>query len=269
MSKCNKSNPFPSLRSIPQLLQLAATLPSLLHEAEHSVSACRGISRPLSAASRLQELDRRFAEWFKSFGSSDQKHTEGFRTTFGVSNAMRLRDLPIQPLSPTFRRELYFKSHHSATVHAMYWQCLLLLRTSMQKLRVQLSQKLGVDMSTIFGERDLEAESCACASLICRSFPYLLDSASENVLQAASVRLPIYLVKEFFASGTGYEEELEWCVETEMRLTSHFESLHWDALLPWTFLAIMWQPFESDEGVIVALQEGEKHLEQDGIDQRA
>lgn len=128
----------------------------------------------------------------------------------------------------------------------------------MQKLRVQLSEKLGVNISAMFGERDLEAEAYACASLLCRSFPYLLESASGNVLQAASVRLPIHFVQDFFAGRARCEEELEWCLETEGRLRNHFESLHWDALLPWSFLAIMWQPFESGEGVIVSLQDGER-----------
>lgn len=189
-------------------------------------------------ASRLGNLDQRLEQWFLDYGKDSRNHIKQRSTTFDLSPGPPTRHLPIRPLSPVFRSELAFQSHHAANVHAIYWQCLAVLRATMHKVQ-------SLSCAPPDDERNLELEACACANLLCRAIPYLLTSASGNVSQASAVRLLIHVTKEFFASSPEYKSELDWCTAAESQLQGHFFTLNWETLLPFSLVAISWQPFEA------------------------
>ncbi|KAF2159164.1 hypothetical protein M409DRAFT_60995 [Zasmidium cellare ATCC 36951] len=114
-------------------------------------------------------------------------------------------------------------------------------------VKTALDSDPGLEESILLRERNFDDESRACANLLCRSMPFLLRSAGGNVSQSASVRLSIFFAQEFFGSSAEYKAELKWCTTAEKLLRDHFPAVHFDALLPWGFLALIWQPFEAPE----------------------
>lgn len=251
---CRPDKPSQAAGEIEQLLQLTSSLPSLLHQADMAVASNRSILRLRSIAHRLQTLDKRLVKWFQDFQAIEAHRIEDPNTTFGLSKGPPSRDLPIPLLNPPFRDELNLRSHHAANVHTMYWQCLLLLRMTMQNLGRLINSHKDVDTPVAFGGRDLKEEARACANLLCRSIPFLLRYAGGNVSQAASVRLPIHFAKAFFSSRAECAAELEWCNIAEEVLKGRFEALQWEWLVPWGFLAIMWQPFEAPRKSVMILE---------------
>ncbi|KAK4894569.1 hypothetical protein LTR27_007210 [Elasticomyces elasticus] len=143
-------------------------------------------------------------------------------------------------LERTFGHPTTFQSFHVANIYVLYWSSLLLLRMSMLRLDRCAASRGDLAALAALKDRDLEAECFACGTLLCRSIPALLREPGGNISQAASVSAPLYLARQCFET-LGSIAQLEWVQEVTSEMRSHYSSLNWDALLPWSFLALVWR----------------------------
>ncbi|KAK5676260.1 hypothetical protein LTS10_011072 [Elasticomyces elasticus] len=143
-------------------------------------------------------------------------------------------------LERMFGQPTTFPSFHVANTYILYWSSLLLLRMSMLRLARCAASRGDLAALAALKDRDLEAECFACGTLLCRSIPFLLLEPGGNISQAASVSAPLYLARQCFET-LGWIAQLEWVQEVTSEMRSHYRSLNWDALLPWSFLALVWR----------------------------
>ncbi|KAK3663679.1 hypothetical protein LTR22_005380, partial [Elasticomyces elasticus] len=143
-------------------------------------------------------------------------------------------------LERMFGHPTTFQSFHVANIYTLYWSSLLLLRMSMLRLDRCAASRGDLAALAALKDRDLEAECFACGTLLCRSIPSLLREPGGNISQAASVSAPLYLARQCFET-LGLIAQLECVQEVTSEMRSHYRSLNWDALLPWSFLALVWR----------------------------
>lgn len=143
-------------------------------------------------------------------------------------------------LEHVFGSSSRFPSFRTATTYVLYLTCVLLCRLALLDLAEVLdsTQKHKAFVGSV--DRDLRVECIESAASLCRTIPYLLRSAGGNVSQAAAIRAPMYFFQSAF-HRTGVEAEVKCMRDLENEMQTHFRSLNWDALLPWSFLALIWE----------------------------
>ncbi|KAK3661198.1 hypothetical protein LTR56_000321 [Elasticomyces elasticus] len=190
----------------------------------------------------VQELRDLEVALEKSLGPDPLYSVNGTGKTWSTSDVHFHPSLQpfLARLEQMFGPPTTFQSFHIANIYILYWSSLLLLRMSMLRLSRLAASRGDLAALAASKDRDLEAECFACGTLLCRSIPSLLREPGGNISQAASVSAPLYLAQQCFDT-LGLIAQLEWVQEVTSEMRSHYRSLNWDALLPWSFLALVWR----------------------------
>ena len=216
--------------SIGGLLRLAMQLPAMLGTAD-AITASAGLdhARVFDCLRHLKVLERDLVSWLAGY------YHEGNHSVFDSSSSCEQG----QVLSSADEEALSFCSFLDATYHCLYWTCLLLLRRSKLNLSSFLPGALA-DIDQSKRTSTLLSESIdECASLLCRSLPYLANTARGTVCKAMALRAPLYFASQWFDISHN-EEKLKWCKEVERLAREEAFFLDWDALLPWNLFAVMY-----------------------------
>lgn len=222
------------------LYRYAACLPSFLYAADRALSSKAAVQSLREIVQSLCDLDQKLTGWFGDFrrGKDYALDKEGSLRYLEAGLVWQFKAMsPNELFGPLLR----FVSFQNAHIHSLYWQCLLLLRSTLQLLMAQVTWTAHHPRFSALRGRDLRAEVQACANLLCRSIPFLLSSAGGNTSKAAAIRAPLLFARECFARS-GQFNKLEWCEMVEAESRAHFATLDWEFVLPWSLLAIIWQP---------------------------
>ena len=210
------------------LVHLALRLPALLQRMDFGIKQRHTNSQYTDSmisnvCSSLQRLKADFISW----QSDAQKSGHDFSFWEDDNEAMvyRTRDRPGIALVA-----LRFSSNAQATYLTLYWVCLLLLQQALLRLS-NPGSKAGCKLITNIDW---------CADMLCRSIPYLLETADGPISKALAVRGQIHFAIEWWR--TRNEAKLLWCREIGLRLRKELPYLNWDALLRCSFSAIYNSP---------------------------
>ena len=184
------------------LTQLALRLPTLLEKASHASRRSGSETDHATAieiSCRLLDLDSDFASWYGVF--SDTR-----------------KERPLCAGSPL-----------DLTYQFFYWTCVLILRQALLDLSERIPE--GVP------EQKLFVENAECANHLCRMVSFGLE-ASRGLLNTVFILgVPLRVLSDWFERA--HESiQLQWCREQEMRLREEFPLFDWNAVLPWSFLAM-------------------------------
>lgn len=213
------------------LLRHAMRVPDLLQAADRACKQSDKSTPLLPLISKIRALESALENWFEQSDLPRPTDMTALKTGIGFP-CLALLD---QQFSPP----LDFSSFNVANIYNLYWTCLLLLRLSLLDLKGLPPSPQDPFVLASLADHDLEAGCSACASLLCRSISFLFGEAGGNISRAASIRAPLHFAQLSFRS-TGSGQELETVQAAEGEIRSHFNSLHWDSLLPWSFQALIW-----------------------------
>lgn len=126
----------------------------------------------------------------------------------------------------------HFTSFLSYNFHSLYWVCQLLLHSSV------------LHFSASFPTHTLQAEASSrlagrYAERLHESLTYALQAANGNVIKASAVRLPLYVLQSWYARSA-QDDNAQSCYDLEMQLRRQNPDLEFDALLPWSFITLIW-----------------------------
>ena len=235
---CHSDQQTCSTSGLERLLQHAMRVPSLIQAADNVGKSHSGLRSLLPAIQKVLSLERDFETWLAQ--SPLPTATDLKSPPASVVSGSTSLQTCLARVERVFGLASTFPSFGIANTHVLYWICILLLRMSLLDLiRLAASFEDHAALAAV-EDRDLEAGIFACATLLCRSIPFLLQEAGGNVSQAAAIRGPIYFAQLCF-ERLGSNTELECMQTVDAEARSHFHSLNWDALLPWSFLALVWQ----------------------------
>ncbi|KAK5126088.1 hypothetical protein LTR85_011443 [Meristemomyces frigidus] len=215
------------------LLQLGWRVPGLLEKAD-SVKFSRRTNHSSIARVRAQllALEEDLTDWLSEYYLM-QYGSETHRLDLSPPDT-REGSYMSEDSFDVHSKALRFHSFLDAEYHALYWTCLLLLRQSRWDLT---SRRTAADAS----QPDLVAEIDEIADLLCESVPYLSATAEGLVCRAMAVRAPLHFAGQWFErTRIANEEKLSWCRDVEQRIRKEVPFLQWDAVLPWSFKAMLW-----------------------------
>ena len=128
-----------------------------------------------------------------------------------------------------------FPSFLSALTYCFYWTCLLVLRSALEEVAdIIASRDLCTQLQGSWTSNPAEV-----ADLLYGSIPFLLQTAGGATAQAVAVRAPIHFLQRYFRRIKAWQK-LEWCDKIETQVRERAAYLQWDALLPWSFVAMNW-----------------------------
>lgn len=130
---------------------------------------------------------------------------------------------------------LQFDSFLIGLSYSFYWTCMLVLRSTLEEL---LASSSGNDIIPVTGCLSNETAS-AISDLLCRTIPFLLDTAGGLTSQAIAVRAPLFFLVRYYERTKDYDR-LEWCRRAETSVRERVPFLQWDAMLPIAFRTINW-----------------------------
>lgn len=212
-------------------------VPGLIHAADDACTPSR--TQPLlPLMEKIRALEDVLQDWLRQSPLSiDDDEETPATSTVSVHTSLQPS---LARLEKVFGHVPQSPSSAVANTYILYWTGLLLLQMSLLHLINTAVSRGDLTALDAVSERSLKSQSIATATMLCRSIPFLLREAGGNVSQAAAVRGPLYFAQMCFSS-TRSILQLRCVQEAEDASREHFRSLNWDALLPWTFLGLIWQ----------------------------
>lgn len=138
---------------------------------------------------------------------------------------------------------LTFRDHNEALTLNMHSVAKLLITQLLLRLEALLPSTPTSDHNS---ENKFANEAERYAALLCRSIPSLSRTCGGHVSKGLALRTPLYFAGRWY-EASGYDAGVEWCREVEGQLREELTWLSWEALLPWSFLPMMWTGLRTDE----------------------
>lgn len=204
--------------SVDALLQLTGRLPALLHSADAvRVTQANDQTALVPIWHALLHLEESLFCWLTKFNPS--------------KDLLRACASP-HPITPSDL--LPFSSYLEGMTMNFYWVAKLLTASCLHDLQPLLPPNLRPEPRT-----DFAAEADRFAALLCRSLASLEEYCGGCISRGLAARAPLHFAKKWYElSGRG--ERLEWCRKVERELKEEMVWVNWDALLPWSFAALLW-----------------------------
>lgn len=206
-----------------ELIRLALRLPGLLQAADlvakRATPSTKGMLwTATDAQSALQLLKKDLECWYSQSGM--EYYFWNDRTgalVYQAPNSPGIAQVPLCFTSPLYAAQL-----------GVYWTCLLLLNHAWLCVSHVAQHR--------FQACQLSLAADSCADMLCKSIPYLLNTADGHISKALAVRAPLHFAKDWWRKRD--QTKLLWCNEVELQLRKEVPYLNWDALLPCTFSAL-------------------------------
>lgn len=141
------------------------------------------------------------------------------------------------PPSEITSEPLIFDSYFEGMALNFYWVTRLLIAQCLLDLESLLPPEHAATESSSCQDFAVEAERFA--SLLCRSIPSMAESCGGMISKGLAMRAPLHFAGRWY-ERSGYAKGLEWCKDVECQLRGEMAWLNWDALLPWSFVALLW-----------------------------
>lgn len=139
--------------------------------------------------------------------------------------------------SETTSEPLIFDTYLEGMTMNFYWVNKLLIAECL--LDLERLHPLDPPDSNNSTSQDFSAEAERFAALLCRSIPSMAECCGGLISKGLAMRAPLHFASRWYEKS-GYVNGLMWCEEVESQLKTEMCWLNWDALLPWSFVALLW-----------------------------
>lgn len=213
--------------SISALISTAMTLPAMLEEFDR---LNEDLVAPKCQAKNLQrklkELEVELLTWLVRYEHNAVARASSHGSGSLRDSSRRSSKLKNRPQQPKFRSFL------DAVTHCFHATLLLLVRHCLCGLMLDAT-KVTSQSST------LVTQTNASAMQICESMDFISTTAGSPLSQALVVRAPFHFLESWYRWKRD-AEAVNWCRSKQDQLKARLPFIDWDALLPWSFIAIHW-----------------------------
>lgn len=216
-----------SPESVAALMKSAKPLAAMLEECDRldgELDASRTHAKILQK--RMETLEMELIAWLVRYDQHIVARGSWYSSGLPSANSRRSSKLTSEP------QQLKFRTFRDAVIHCFHASLLLLVR----QCRCGL---LDGALETMPQSYILTTEANASAMRVRQCLDFVSITAGNPLSEALVVRAPL----QFLESWYRWQRDalaVAWCRQKQSQLKARLPFIHWDALLPWSFIAIHW-----------------------------
>ncbi|KAF2152803.1 hypothetical protein K461DRAFT_153209 [Myriangium duriaei CBS 260.36] len=204
----------PPPNSLDALLNMCASLPALLEDSDMVKAGKADDSSTKDLYEMLEQVKDALTAWCKK--------SRPPTTTYGPQ------------ASDLFAGCLHFETFLDANVAIFYWSTMLKIKEALYDVELHMT---GLEESS--RAPAIAASVDECAVMVCRTLSCLLAEADTPLCKGATLSAPLHLLRSWYDRRSNMVG-LRHCNSLSDQLSNELEYFNTDALLPFSFQALLW-----------------------------